>query len=121
MNGPVGELTIEVEAEPSGNLGPRRPAVPEQFKQRAAEIADSVAAVASQFQSRLEERIREHRTSNEVPAPLAGETEAPQWGLDEVELNFQLAVQVEGGVVIKSSGGATFGVKLRWKAAGERA
>ncbi|MGP4021506.1 CU044_2847 family protein [Saccharopolyspora sp. 5N708] len=93
----MSEIVVEVESARSGNLGPK-PAIPELFEERVPEIADSVAVVAEQFRRDLDEKLatRSH-------------------GPDEVELSFQLALQVQGGVVIKATGGATFGVKLTWK------
>jgi hypothetical protein len=97
----MGEILVEVEPVLSGDLA-ARPAVPEKFQDRAAEIANSVADVAEQFRDQLAERV-------------ATTPESRGWGLDQVELSFQVSVQVQGGVVIKATGGATFGVKLTWK------
>jgi Trypsin-co-occurring domain 1 len=106
----VTEILVEVQAVPSGNLGPRA-AMLEQFEKRATEIADSVAEVAEKFRTRLEQHIQLQ------PAEKAGDQlPGSQWRLDNVELTFQLALQAQGGIVIKASGGATFGVKLTWTA-----
>ncbi|GAB3441260.1 hypothetical protein [Actinophytocola sediminis] len=57
-NQPV-EILLEVHPRSvSGDLSPRV-AVPEDFRRRAAEIADSVAQVADRFRSRLEQEVAE--------------------------------------------------------------
>jgi hypothetical protein len=98
------DVEIMVEVHPrsvSGDLAPRV-AVPEQFRQRAGEIADSVAEIADQFRSRLAGVFRQ-------PAE-------PGWGVDSVEIGFDLAIQAEAGVVIaKASTSATFSAKLMLK------
>jgi Trypsin-co-occurring domain 1 len=96
----MSEILVEVVGPASGDLGVRTTG-PERFADRADEIVDSVTAIAAQVRDRLE---REPELED-----------AHTWGLDQLELSFQLAVQVQGGVVIKASGAATFGVKLTWK------
>jgi hypothetical protein len=58
----------------------------EQFRRRAHEIADSVAEVAEEFRSRLQKVLRR--------------PEDPGWRADSIELDFQIAVQAEAGVVV---------------------
>jgi Trypsin-co-occurring domain 1 len=98
------DVEIMVEVHPrsvSGDLAPRV-AVPEQFRLRAGEIADSVAEVADQFRAKLAQILR-HPTE-------------PGWGVDSIEIGFDLAVQAEAGVVIaKASTSATFSAKLTLK------
>lgn len=96
------EVLLEVRPRSiSGDLAPRV-AVPEEFRRRAGEIADSVAEVADQFRSTLE-RVLEH--------PAAG------WRMDSIEIGFDIAVQAEAGVVIaKATSGATFSARLTLKA-----
>lgn len=97
------EIMVEVlPLSTSGDLAPRV-AVPEQFRLRAGEIADSVAEVADQFRERLARVL--HR-----PSEL-------DWGVDSIEIGFDLAIQAEAGVVIaKASTSATFSAKLTLKA-----
>ncbi len=86
----------------SGDLSHGLP-VPEQFRRRAGEVADSIAEIAAQFRSRLEKAL-------EKPAD-------PGWRMDSIELRFDIAVQAEAGVVIaRATSGATFSAKLTLKA-----
>jgi hypothetical protein len=100
------DVEIMVEVQPrsvSGDLAPRA-AVPEQFRERAGEIADSVAEIADQFRSRL--------------ARVLHRPDKPGWGVDSVEIGFNLAIRAEAGVVIaKASTSATFSAKLTLKVA----
>jgi hypothetical protein len=97
------EILLEVRPKStSGDLAPRV-SVPEEFRKRAGEIADSVAQVATQFRARLE-RV------------LAYADDSP-WAVDTIEIGFDIAVQAEAGVVIaKASTGATLSAKLTLKA-----
>lgn len=97
------EILLEVRPRSvSGDLGPGR-AVPEQFRKRAGEVADSVAEVADQFRSKLEKALEE-------PAK-------PGWRMDSIELTFDIAVQAEAGVIIARAGSsASFSAKLTLKA-----
>jgi hypothetical protein len=97
------EILLEVRPRSvSGDLAPRV-AVPEEFRRRAGEIADGVAEVADQFRSRLE-RVLTTRDD-------AG------WGVDSIEIGFDIAVQAEAGVVIaKATTGATLSARLTLKA-----
>jgi NTP-dependent ternary system trypsin peptidase co-occuring protein len=90
----------------SGDLAPGMPTL-EQFRRRAHEIADSVAEVAEEFRSRLQKVLRR--------------PEDPGWHADSIELDFQIAVQAEAGVVVaRAVSGATFTVKLTLKASAEQ-
>ncbi|WP_125684810.1 CU044_2847 family protein [Amycolatopsis sp. WAC 04182] len=93
------EILLEVRpSSVSGDLSPRV-AVPEDFRRRASEIADSVAQVADRFRARLEH-------------VLTSDNESP-WAVDTIEVGFDIAVQAEAGVVIaKASTGATLSAKL---------
>lgn len=93
------EILLEVTPRSvSGDLAPRT-TVPEDFRRRASEIADSVAGVANEFRSRL---------GSVLQAPAKGE-----WGVDSIEIKFEVAVQAETGIVIaKASTAATFSVTL---------
>lgn len=82
----------------SGDLGPR-PAVPEEFRARAGEIAESIAEVAEHFRSRLKKVLATQDDSG--------------LRIGSVEIEFGIAVQAEAGVVIaKATAGATFTAKL---------
>jgi NTP-dependent ternary system trypsin peptidase co-occuring protein len=95
------EVLLEVQPRrTSGDLAPRV-AIPEDFRRRAGEIADSVAAIADKFRSRLEDVMTR---------PKDG------WGVESIEIGFDIAVQAEAGVLIaKASTGATFSAKLTLK------
>lgn len=95
----VPEILLEVRsAATSGDLGPRV-VMPEEFKLRAKEIADSIGKVAEDFRSRLG-----HVLDND---------KAPGWRVGSIEIEFNIAVQAETGVVIaKTSAGATFTARL---------
>jgi len=97
------EILLEVRPRSvSGDLGPGV-TMPEQFRRRAAEVADSIAEIADQFRSRLERVLQK-------PAD-------PGWTTDTIELRFDIAVQAEAGVVIaRATTGATFSAKLTLKA-----
>jgi hypothetical protein len=96
------QVLVEVRPlESSGDLAPRV-AVPEDFRRRASEIADSIGEVADQFRARLEKVFKRPHEDN--------------WGVESVEIEFGLAVKAEAGVLIaKASGGATFTARLTLK------
>lgn len=106
-----GESTIDVllEVNPpqtSGDLAPR-PALPENFRKRAAEIAASIGEVADEIRSRL---------GRTITPPVDG-----NWGVDSIEIRFDINVQAGAGVIIaKASSGATFSARLTLKASKER-
>ena len=97
------EILLEVRPQSvSGDLGPGI-AVPESFAQRAGEVADSIAEIASQFRSRLKNKLI--RPSNS------------DWDMDTIELTFGITVQAEAGVIIaRATSSATFSAKLTLKA-----
>jgi hypothetical protein len=98
---PSGGPDILLEVRPvavSGDLGPR-PVVPEEFRARAGEIADSIAEVAEHFRSRLKK--------------VLGRQDESGLRVGSVEIEFGIAVQAEAGVVIaKATAGATFTARL---------
>jgi hypothetical protein len=96
---PGPELLLEVlPVAASGDLAPRS-AIPEEFKSRAAEIADGIAEVADQFRSGLAKVLHQHDDS--------------AWHVESIEITFEIAVRAETGVVIaKASAGATFSARL---------
>lgn len=82
----------------SGDLAPHAQ-IPEEFKSRAGEIADSIAEVVDQFRSRLGKVLDRRDDSG--------------WRVGSVEIEFNIAVQAEAGVVIaKATAGATFSARL---------
>jgi len=96
---PTSEILLEVRpAQTSGDLAPRA-VVPEEFKSRAGEIADSIAEIADHFRSRLGKLLRERDDAG--------------LRIGTVEIQFGIAVQAEAGVVIaKATAGATFSAKI---------
>lgn len=103
---PSQEILLEVRpAQTSGDLAPRA-VVPEEFKSRAGEIADSIAEVADQFRSRLGNVLHQQDGSG--------------LRIGTVEIQFGIAVQAEAGVVIaKATAGATFSAKVILQAPGD--
>jgi Trypsin-co-occurring domain 1 len=93
------EILLEVRpATVSGDLAPRA-LVPEEFKNRAAEIADSIGEVVDQFRARL--------------GKVLARSEDTSWSVGSVEIAFDIAVQAEAGVIIaRTSAGATFSARL---------
>lgn len=82
----------------SGDLAPH-PVVPEEFRARAGEIADSIAEVADHFRSRLR-KVLDRRDDSGLR-------------VESVEIEFGIIVQAEAGVVIaKATAGATFTARL---------
>lgn len=92
-------ILLEVQpASSSGDLSVRA-AVPEEFRARAGEVAKSIAEVAERFRSNLE--------------PLLERKENSSWQLGSVEVEFNIAVQAEAGVLIaKTTAGATFSARI---------
>lgn len=101
------QVLLEVRpASASGDLAPRV-AVPEDFRKRAGEIAESIAEVVEDFRSRL--------------GSILTRSDDPAWHVGSVELAFGIVVQAEAGVVIaKTTAGATFSAKLVLQAAQDR-
>ncbi|MFI7319402.1 hypothetical protein [Streptomyces venezuelae] len=100
---PPTQVLIEVRpGESSGDLAPRV-VLPEQFRSRAGEIAGSIADVADQFRLRLEGLMRQPTGTG--------------WGVETIEIGFDISVQAESGVVIaKAAAGATFSARVTLKA-----
>ena len=98
------ELLLEVRpASASGDLAPRV-MVPEEFRSRASEIADSIAEVVDHFRSRLGRAL--------------DTSDGSGWHVGSVEVAFDIAVQAEAGVVIaKATTGATFSARIVLQAA----
>jgi hypothetical protein len=96
---PDTEILLEVRpATTSGDLAPRA-VIPEEFRSRASEIAESITEIVDHFRSRLG-RVLEQRDDS-------------SWRVGSVEIAFGIAVQAEAGVVIaKTTAGATFSARL---------
>ena len=103
---PRPEILLEVRPlTVSGDLAPRV-MVPEEFRSRAGEIADSIAEVVDHFRSRLGKVLDQRDDS--------------RWRVGSLEIQFDIAVQAEAGVVIaKATAGATFSARLVLLAPGE--
>lgn len=101
------EILLEVRpTATSGDLGPRT-AVPEEFKARADEIADSISDVIDHLQVRLGKRLDQRNDSG--------------WHVGSVEVEFGISVQAETGVIIaKATAGATFSARLVLQAREDR-
>jgi hypothetical protein len=93
------QILLEVRpATTSGDLAPRT-VVPEEFRARASEIAESIAEVVDHFRSRLEKVLDQRDQSS--------------WRVGSIEIEFGIAVQAEAGVIIaKTTAGATFSARL---------
>lgn len=105
----MSELLVEVRPRVSpqdrGNLASSPSVAPEAFAARSEEIVDSIVSVSRRIQAELDKRY--------------DSSSSTEWALDSLELNFELAVQAESGVIIaKASAGATFSVKLSLKKSG---
>jgi hypothetical protein len=96
---PGTEILLEVRpATISGDLAPRA-VVPEEFRSRAGEIADSIAEIVDHFRLRLKKVLDQRDDSS--------------WRVESVEIAFDIAVQAEAGVIIaKTTAGATFSARL---------
>lgn len=96
---PAPQILLEVRPPgDSGDLGPRL-AVPEDFRARAGEIAESLADIVEDFRSKF--------------ARVFARRKEDTWGVGSIEIAFQIAVQAEAGVVIaRTTAGATFSAKL---------
>ena len=96
---PTPTILLDVRpATPSGDLGPRA-SIPEDFKLRAPEIADSIGDIVDHFRSRLGQSLEQRNDSS--------------WRVRTLEIGFDIAVQAEAGVVIaKATAGATFSARL---------
>jgi NCAIR mutase (PurE)-related protein len=99
-------ILVEVEERrASGDLAPRT-TYPEDFGNRASEIADGIAEIAQHMRSRLGQLL-ETRTSD-------------SWKTESIEIGFDLAVQAEAGILIaKASAGTTFSARVLFQPSGE--
>jgi hypothetical protein len=93
------DILLEVRpALTSGDLAPRA-MVPEEFRSRAGEIAESIAEVVEPFRSRL--------------GRILDKGDDSSWRIGSIEVTFDIAVQAEAGVIIaKATAGATFSARF---------
>lgn len=96
-------ILVDVNPPPvSGDLAPRA-TVPEEFRHRAAELAEAVADIAEQFRSKL---------SLTLTQPTSG----LHLHTDSIEIEFNISLQAEAGVIVaKTTAGATFTARLTLK------
>jgi hypothetical protein len=119
-NGDV-EVLVEVSAVGAGQGGDLRRGVslaPVSFASRADDVADALLEIARRMRDRLQSADENGEAAE--PAGQARDAEAEpageSWGLDEVQLSFQLALKADAGVVIaKASTSATFGATMTWR------
>lgn len=115
------EVLVEVSAVGLGQGGDLRRGAslsPVTFASRADDVADALLEIARRIRSRLQTADLAEDAAVE-PAPTGtAEPDQKAWGLDEVQLNFQLSLQADAGVVIaKASTSATFGATMTWRRA----
>jgi hypothetical protein len=94
---------IAVEVVParagSGDLSSRPPG-PEQLRARIDELTDTLAEVATQMRDQLDKVIVDT---------------AAGWGLDQVQLEFGVALKAKTGVlVVSAEANATFAATITW-------
>jgi hypothetical protein len=81
--------------------------MPEDFRARAGEIAESLAEIIEDFRAKL--------------ARVLARRDEQAWRVGSVEIAFDIAVQAEAGVVIaKTTAGATFSARLVLQPPGEK-
>ena len=104
---PTSRILLEVlPSGGSGDLGPRI-AVPEDFRARAGEIAQSLADIVEDFRSKFERAFAQRKQD--------------VWGVGSIEIAFQIAVEAEAGIVIaRTTAGATFSAKLVLEPPGDK-
>jgi hypothetical protein len=100
----VSDVVVHVAAGPAGgDLGGVRSSVAEPFARRAEEIADSLTRIAEGFRARVDAAMADRPPG--------------RWDLDEIQLQFSLALQAESGVIIaRTSAETTFTATLTWSA-----
>lgn len=108
------ELLVEVMPKSAGgDLRRSQPIGTETFVSRADEIADAVLQVADRVKARLDAAPDDVGGDEDGVAGPAG-----AWGLDEVELSFELSLQVGGGIVVTASGTASVAARVTWRRLG---
>jgi len=106
----------EVGAGRSGDLKRYASLAPVNFASRADDIADALLDVARRIQGRLQSA---DEAGDAAPAPDGNiAPDGKNWGLGKVQLNFQMALQADAGVVIaKASASTTFSATMIWRRA----
>lgn len=100
-------VSVVVEVVPqlsTGDLSPRSRITEVPFEQRSGELAEGVARIAGEFKDHLDDLA-----ADSAPAP-------DRWMLDQVQVEFSLALAAEGGLIVaKASAETTFRASLTWK------
>ena len=116
------EVLVEVSAVGAGQGGDLRRGAslaPVSFASRADDVVDALLEIARRVRGRLQSADEDNGEAVELAGPPQSGEAAPDgksWGLDEVQLNFQLALQADAGVVIaKASTSATFNATMTWR------
>jgi hypothetical protein len=115
------EVLVEVSAVGAGQGGDLRRGAslaPVSFASRADDVADALLEIARRMRGRLQSGDENGEAAEPAGAPGDGAATpvGKSWGLDEVQLSFQLALQADAGVVIaKASTSATFSATMTWR------
>jgi hypothetical protein len=116
------EVLVEVSAVGAGQGGDLRRGAslaPVNFASRADDVADALLEIARLIRGRLQSADENNGEAAEPPGPARDGEAAPDgksWGLDEVQLSVQLALQADAGVVIaRASTSATFNATMTWR------
>jgi hypothetical protein len=116
------EVLVEVSAVGAGQGGDLRRGAslaPVSFASRADDVVDALLEIARRVRGRLQSADEDNGEAVEPAVPARDGEAAPDgksWSLDEVQLNFQLALQADAGVVIaKASTSATFNATMTWR------
>ena len=107
------EVLVEVSQIGASTGDLKRPGsrAPVDFAGRADDIADALLEVARRIRGRLQSADEDGEPADGAPTPAGKD-----WGLDEVQLNFQMALQADAGVVIaRASASATFSATIIWR------
>ena len=107
------EVLVEVSQIGARTGDLKRPGslAPVDFAGRADDIADALLEVARRIRGRLQSADEDGEPADGAPTPAGKD-----WGLDEVQLNFQMALQADAGVVIaRASASATFSATIIWR------
>jgi hypothetical protein len=95
------EIRVEVVSPDTGEAAVGRPRAMPDFKERAADIGESLNEIAI--------ALRKHLHALEERAQDG-------WDLDEVQLGFSLELQADAGVIVaRASSKAGFEANLTWK------
>jgi len=102
---PSVQVRVEVVGQRSqGDLSPRSRISEVPFERRGGELAEGVARIASEFREHLDNLASESAEAS------------TNWQLDQVQIEFSLALAAEGGLIVaKASAETTFRASLTWK------